>query len=496
MSYRILDIEPKAGFISYHIEDLNNDGYKDIILMIVSDSSATTKHQLDFYLQTADGIPDRPDLEIVLSMDVVLFDFGDVSGDNTSELVYITPDGVFFQMLDFPGSSLSEDALSDIPSIFMLPNQSTPACWDFVRDLNGDGIVEILIPSLTETTILYRHPFTEDWQRTDLPIPAMAEFQVANHGRYSVGMHSKGLYSMPFLQVADYNEDGLQDLLAVYPDHLRVLCQDKSGKFSAGSLEQIPLKHGKLWDGSKIQRNRLGEESLRNHLMKVVDLDSDGMLDLVAIRLSTQKSILNPESDVRIFRGKRNDNGSQTLVRFSDQPDQILRTKGTQLVLDIQDINHDGKYDLLIPAVEIGFKNFVTMLLSRSIEVGVEVYLMAANGTYPDKPSQLVSMNMKFHYRGGAMSPVYELADFNGDGLTDILTSQEEKRLLCFYGDPENVFDSSVSEKFNIILPQDGEKVMALEMNGDTKSDLIINYDEPNPYLHDLGGKIRFLLSY
>ena len=70
---------------------------------------------------------------------------------------------------------------------------------------------------------------------------------------------------------------------------------------------------------------------------------------------------------------------------------------------------------------------------------------------------------VKFTYRGGATAPVYEVADFNGDGHLDIMSSLEEKKLVFFWGIEQNVLNKTIGSRFNVFLPQYGDFGKAIE---------------------------------
>ena len=164
-------------------------------------------------------------------------------------------------------------------------------------------------------------------------------------------------------------------------------------------------------------------------------------------------------------------------------------------MLDIVDLNHDQKLDLVIPVVKVSLMNIINMLLTRRVEIHAETYLMNSAGFYEEKPDIKTKLVVKFSYRGGATAPVYEVADFNGDGHLDILSSLEEKKLVFFWGNEKNVLDKTIGSKFNIFLPQNGDLVKAIELNGDNKSDVIINYGEDNAVHSNLRKTLRILLA-
>ncbi len=139
--------------------------------------------------------------------------------------------------------------------------------------------------------------------------------------------------------------------------------------------------------------------------------------------------------------------------------------------------------------------NIINMLLTKTVDIHAEIYLMNSTGFYNAEPDIRTKLVVKFTYRGGATAPVYEVADFNGDGYLDVMSSLEEKKLVFFWGNEKDVFNKTIGSKFNVFLPQNGELVKAIELNGDNKSDVIINYGEENAAHANLKKTLRILLG-
>jgi hypothetical protein len=375
----------------------------------------------------------------------------------------------------------------------MLPTYA-PTKWDLVADINGDYRDELLLPKLNHIDIYFRAP-GGNWFINELPVAMEARVSGMYDPRFSVGNYAEAVYTTPFLLTEDFDADGRKDLLAVYKDSLLVFLQKETGYFAQRPRQTLPLHFGDIWRGAKIQRVRIADESERFRLMRVKDLNGDGVLDAAIARVSTKESMVNPATDVRIYCGRRDSSDSKQLIYFAETPDQIIRPDGTQLVLDIVDINRDGKLDLVIPAIKVGLQNIVKMLLTRTVEIRADIFLMNQEGRYPKKPDLDIRMVVGFSFRGGATSPVYEIADFNGDGYLDILSSISEKTLAIFLGNDKKGLDTKIGPKFNVLLPQNGEMVRAMDLNSDNRCDVVITYNEDNALHQNLVNVLRVLLA-
>ncbi len=491
--FRTFDIGYAGKLIRYHVEDLNNDGRKDLLLLLMrEDAQGRKRSWLSAFLQDSVGFRTRPFQEFSLPEQAILFDIGDVAGDQNKEFVYIVSGGVRYFSFTENGFDLTPHELFETESIFMLPGGDSQLSLDFVSDLNGDSRDEVYMPQIRQCDVYHRNP-DDTWRRNTIPLVCEANYSGFYDSRFSVGARANAVYSTPYLLFQDMNADGRRDLTGVYRDSLVVFCQAEDGLFSATCHHNIPIRLGKIWPGAKLQRTRFGDESVRTFLMRIVDMNNDGVPDAVSTRISTEESIMNPETQVRIFFGKRdstNDHG----FYFRDEPDQIVTPGGTQIVLDVMDLNGDGRQDLVSAVVKVGLKNIISMLLSRSVDVQAETYLQRQDGLFPSKPDLKNRMVVRFTFRGGATSPVYDIADFNGDGFPDLLSSLEEKMLVIFWGSQKNIFGSSVGARINVKLPQDGEMVRAMHLNADGKADIVIHYNEMTRH-KDLRRNLRIMLA-
>lgn len=491
------NIKFQGKFDSYHVEDLDQDGLKDILLFLKrGDAEEPKERWLSVYLQKQDGFASEPLQSFQLSEDVILLDIGDVADDSKKELVYFARDGIFYLSFTATGFDLTPHKLFDTQSIFMLSDRQSMRVWNFVADVNGDGIDDVFVPLITKAEIYFRNPADgAGWTKNEIPLRMEPTIYAFYSQRYSVGNKTSARYATPYILFQDFNSDGRKDLFSVYEDSLVVFCQNTDGSFQKTCHHNIALNFGEIWHGAKIQRTHLGDKSERNFLMRIIDLNHDGLVDIVATHVSTEQSFINPETDVRVYFGRRDTSANNHNIYFNENPDQILQPNGTQMVLDIIDFNHDQKYDFIMPMVEVGLKNIIKMLLTKRAEVQAEVFLSGTDGLYPKEPDAQARLVVPFTFKGGPISPVYEIADFNGDGYYDILSSLEETKLILFFGDEKDIIHSSIDEKYNVVLPQDGEHVMAQDLNADGKSDVIITYSEDEAEFKNLENIIKVLFA-
>ncbi|MFQ5636452.1 MAG: FG-GAP repeat domain-containing protein [bacterium] len=493
--FRKYDLTFAGQLSGYHIEDLNNDALKDIILLLKSDeSNQAEERRLAIYFQNENGFTALPSQTFTLSEDVILFDIGDVWGDLKKEVVFFTSGTISYYVLNDSGFTLSPIKLHETQSLFMLADKNTLVNWNFVTDLNGDYADDIFVPKITTCDVLVRQK-PGGWLKNELPLITETHLRGVYDNNFSIGRKMTATYATPFLLNEDFNGDGRMDLIGISKDGLSVFLQDEEGMFQKAGLFKTGLSCEEIWPGQKIHRTRWGDKSERSFLKRLTDFNNDGVLDALCINISTQKTVMNPKTHLQIHFGKRDETDSGFFISFDEKPDQIINPGGTLLVINVLDLNHDNRLDLVVPTVKVGFKNILSMLLTKSVTLKAETYLMDELGRYPEKPNSKTQMTVKFSFRGGANSPVYEIEDFNGDGHWDILSSLEEKRLVLFFGNGRGGFGQNINAKHNVLLPQNGEMVSAIRLNDDNKCDVIIRYDEDNAKHKELKNTLRILLA-
>ena len=473
--FRIFDLRFKGQLMSWHAQDLNNDGLKDLCLLLKT--TALPERWLAFFIQKDNGFRQVADQTFRLEDEVVMFDFGDVTQDGLNEFVFFTAEGIsYYSLTDF-SYDLSQTSLLQTTSIFMLADKNSIQMWDFVRDINNDQRDEILVPQVTKFDIYSYDATKSKWKKNTIPLSAEAKVRNYYSKRFSVGSKPSASYATPYILFEDFDADNRNDLLGIYQDSLVVFRQRDDGSFSSRRFQRFLLNYGTIWHGRKIIRTHLDDKDERNFLLRVIDLNDDGLLDIVSMTISTKESIINPQTAVQIYFGRERALLSRRYFYFNSEPDQIIKPGGTHLVVDLLDFNHDNKIDIILPVVRAGLTRIIKMLLTKSVEIEAEFYLLNNENRYPSQPDAKAHMTAKFSFTGGATSPVYEIADFNGDGFFDILTSYAEKTMRIYWGNNKDLIKSRIGVAFDIPLPQDGNLVRTVDLNEDNRMDVIITYD-------------------
>ncbi len=218
-----------------------------------------------------------------------------------------------------------------------------------------------------------------------------------------------------WLQVADFNEDGFDDLLVPIAGSspVSVYINDGTGKF----LRKIVPGFG-----------------VQGKTVVVGDFNGDGHADLVG-----QKPFINPTfADVAVFLGDGAGN-------FNQSPGGVYTTSGFPDALLADDFNGDGKTDLLV-SVSTGISNTSGIFFLAGDGAG---NLAAAM-----KISDLVANSLA-------------TGDFNADGNADLAATAED---ISFVLQGDGAANFSTPVRFPV--GRAVRKVVATDLNGDGKHDI------------------------
>jgi hypothetical protein len=208
-------------------------------------------------------------------------------------------------------------------------------------------------------------------------------------------------------------------------------------------------------------------------LIAAQDLNGDGLMDLVFTKVRSGDSDFNARTRVLVHYGKPT--GSVPGLNFGTDPDQIYDSEGFTLPF-LVDVNGDRRPDLVLVNVEVSFWTAIRALIARSVGAEAGFYFMAEGRQYPRQPDATAKFSVKFSLGRAAPQPIALFGDFNGDGLPDLLLSEDKDRLGIHWGRPKAVWNDSADETIQDKVPNRSERVRVVDLNSDGSDDLIFSY--------------------
>lgn len=336
---------------------------------------------------------------------------------------------------------------------------------ELVFALDANPAPEIIVQDVQGTTVLRNLGDEKAMAVQRLPLqPDMLLY--ANGARY---LRAR-------IYAVDANFDGRLDLLRIGEGDMAVWQQQPDGRFDE-MPQYLPVSQpldGMPW---WFHRDAWGEEPDQSNMVhrfveQVADVNADGISDLV-VRYAKSAGVLDRVNDYEIYYGRR----QQGRLAFARQADTVIREAGTLTGFELLDIDGDGRREVLVSGFDIGVSQVISALLSGSIDEDVYLFRLEGNDKFPRRPNFSTEVEMRFSISTGrAGEPVTLLADINGDGYQELLISADEQRLAIFPGRGNTALFSQRSREIKLPLPQQGKRVIAADLNGDGRDDLLMSY--------------------
>lgn len=219
--------------------------------------------------------------------------------------------------------------------------------------------------------------------------------------------------------VADFNGDGSPDIAISNdePDRKLIYFNDGKGNFKIGSEFGLP------------------EWPTRN--ISIADVNGDGRPDII---LANRGEPGKTSNYVCLNHG--NGRFGADCIPFAPYPATTIFPA---------DINKDGFVDLVVPYRDSGQSY---------------VYLGSADATFPD------TRRIPFGPPDATIR-VAAVADFNGDGILDIVTIDENKGVNIYFGQKDQTFSKGISLADSKIVPY---ALTVADLNKDGKMDILVGH--------------------
>lgn len=397
--------------------------------------------------------------EIVIPAAIVAFDLlTDYSG--MEKLLFLDSQGL--SMVDF--SQALVVPLERVPSIYLSPVPQFVTKKKLVADVNGDGLDDIFISGFNDTRLLFQQKNGE-FKALTLPI------------RPTVDMTSEHIaFSETRFFSIDANFDQLLDILVLENNKLSVYEQLKTGEFSVIPSEislELEVSAVPWWfvrgaDGESIDQSNLQHRMIES----IEDINGDQIADLM-IRQTLSNGVFDRQNNYEIYFGSN----LHGLLKFSSQVSTSISAEGTLSNLQLVDINNDERQEILVSSFDLGVSQIIGALLSGSIDQDVYLFTLGDDDKYSKTPLFSEEVDLNFSLSSGSTGqPVILSADFDGDGIKELMLSVSEKRLAIYTGEKSDRLLGSRSKRHKLRLPQDGSMLMSADLNNDHRDEVIVRY--------------------
>jgi hypothetical protein len=441
--------------------------------ILLTGRSAEGDKYLALYDVRPDGTVDRePADRVSLAKGALFFDTGRIGVRN--ELLLLTSTGV---------SKLAPTGVVElirVESIYKTPSSAALTKLDFITDVNGDGLDDIVLPDFEGLRVaLQSQSGFDDFQLLELP-PLLTVS--GSEARY----RADRLYSY------DFNGDGRKDVAVIRNGRFFIFDAVGERAFSR-TPRVVPIDIG-LADDAVVRRAQenlidVDQSDFRlTQIADVKDLNGDGLPDIITFT-AISKGLFDKRTEYHIHLGRMVD-GS---IHYSATPDADIPSDGVQLNFAAVDVNGDGRQDLVTTSFHLGFGELIGALFSRSVTLDVALYRPGTAPIYASAPDFRAKTKLQFSLSTGFISnPAVRFADFDGDGLLDLMLQDGSGELRIRRGSSQGAEFGSAS-RWSTRLPKDGTLVEIVDANGDSRQDVLVGYGRADG--GDLVDRVRVLIS-
>lgn len=253
----------------------------------------------------------------------------------------------------------------------------------FSRDINGDGLEDLIIPSAGQLQI-HVNAGNSEYQT---PLAIQSDFRIrTNLDSSRLERRIGQAVRIPLMELRDVNSDGADDLISRTDDMLDVFLASPNGPAYFPAAPSYSLNISEI-------EERLGEFDIDNldfsnltgvlaltHEELLEDVDGDGVDDLV-LREGSKVSVFGGTADGMSF----------------EQPRQVLRSGGNVLGTFLFDENNDELKDLWLWRVEPISVSDIFVWLALSGSIAIEAFIYPNEGErFSRRPSRKLTVDLKF----------------------------------------------------------------------------------------------------
>ena len=441
--------------------DLNADGRPDVVVT----AGRTAKI---FLFRPDKGFSPQPDRTLLFGPDVYLWTVGRFADAPGFHPVVFTSRGLQRYLRTGPAEWSPPEDLIVAPNLFRGSAQAdvAPLRLDFLRDLDGDGLDDALYLS---TDALWIFPQEKDAAgkprfrlKQKLPLPADA------------GLHSGGgphqrlsqTVAVPLFVVGDVNEDGRPDLMYLRRESVGQFVQRPDGRFDVPPEAALPAER------RKSRRQFLKFEAPP----RIADFNGDRALDIAL----PDNYRFRARVEVFFNRRGRHDFAS---------PDAVLNVEDAWSTgIYVEDLDGDGRPEIIQGVIpKFGILGGIQTFLSGKIDIELHFHRLDRDkGTFLNSPVQQLSLAIPYTFQATTESAVADLkfwpqlkADLDGDGRRDLIVGGSERELSVHFGRKDELMSRRAGAAIALQAPERAvsTKTYVADFNGDGRSDLMVRYE-------------------
>ena len=415
-----------------------------------------------FAVDRTAGDDAMPVLALTPGDNLIAYDVGRL-GDRDA-LFFIEPGRIL--RYDFVVGDLV--VVMDVQTIYAQARAGEIVPVDFFRDINGDDRDDLVVADAAGYRVRL--------QRTDGSLGEEILLQESSSMTVAGGIVS--FESRPLVS-GDMTFDGLPDLAVWRGDSLRIYPQLPDASFQSQPVVfplglDLPSEAELRLRQLQTDRGAVDQSGLTlKRVFSIGDLNGDEVPDVLT-EATLSEGVFDKRNEFRVHLGRRNSDRPVYL----ENEDALLASEGLQFGLIETDIDGDGRKDLVVRKVRLSFSRVIRALLSGNVSLQLQFFKMTDQDAYPERANYATKVNVRFSLTSGQVDiPAIQVADFDNDGLQDLVVQTGRNRLSFYHGVPTRRLFDDDSVDMDVILPRNGDLVVADDVDDNGRTDLVIRYN-------------------
>ncbi len=406
------------------VEDLNQDGRNDILLLVSDPDSDPLVKGLRVHLAgEAGAYAEAASSALTLPAEIGAVFLAEYDGAAPREVVAVYAAGA--RVYQWQDNALTEIAAPRFNSLFPSYTTEPKIIQGLAQDLDRDGRDEWLIPQPTGFEVR-----RGDEARTLITCDVVSS--VSRDGDVRIS------HRLPALQAFDVEG---------YDTQVLSFLSDEFADFAFGpGWEQhyryaVPVNLEEKWEASAA----------------LDDINADGFPDLVVTQM---RGTANIEAVTQVYM-------AEAPFQYPEEPNATFTASGAIASPGLRDVDGDGLKDIIFVRIPFGVGNFINFFVRGKLGIEADVYLY--NDGFGDEPDFDTSFSLEAP--DGREEIAYVMADFNGDGRLDAAFGDEADQLDIHLGEEDNFL--SRRPVMELSLPSFGT-ARHYDLNGNANQDIVL----------------------
>lgn len=195
------------------VRDINNDGRDEII---ISSFEGYAKF-IDVYMVRKGKLVQLDKIRV--PRNTIFFDAGDIDNDRICDIVFLTPDGLYYHNISTVYKEYSSQKnfklIPHIRSEIVVPQPELLTNAPMVIDLDGNGTNELIVENIRAIEIYETGTFSKT---ASLNLETILEFSIIPGEFYPHYI----FYTLPIILVTDMNNDGRKEIITKFPKSMNI----------------------------------------------------------------------------------------------------------------------------------------------------------------------------------------------------------------------------------------------------------------------------------